>query len=145
MGEKVKKIVLDANILLNVIFEERQFVETSMKLLKKVEEKKFESAFISTITLAEIVWVVLRDLGYKKANETLSYLRDLSQLNVLKAIPLSEDSLPIMLELIKKYKLPLSDSLIASVALKTEAALITRDDDFKKIKEIKVISPEELL
>ncbi|MCS4542327.1 MAG: type II toxin-antitoxin system VapC family toxin [Euryarchaeota archaeon] len=136
---------MDANIFLNVIFEERTFVKASSELLRKVEEKKFESVFVSTVTLAEVVWVVFQDLGYKKASEALSYLRDLSQLNVLKTIPLSEDLIPIMLELINKYKLSLLDSLIATTALKTGSALITRDDDFRKIGEIKVILPEKLL
>lgn len=44
------KLVLDANIFLNVIFEEKQFLESSRKLLKQIESKKFD-AFISSITL----------------------------------------------------------------------------------------------
>lgn len=83
------KLVLDANVFLNVIFKEEPFFETSRKLLKRIEAKKID-AYISTITLAEIVWVVHKESGYKRAKEVQIHLRELSELQIVKIIPLEE-------------------------------------------------------
>lgn len=144
MGAKTKKkVVLDSNIFLNVIFEEKEFVQSSEKFLKAVELGKY-GAYVSSISVAEIVWVVQKDLGYKKAKEVFSYIKDLFELNLINIIPLDHQIIPVALQLLKKYRLSLIDSLISSVAVKIKAELITRDESLHKIKEIKVKTPDEL-
>jgi len=64
------KLVLDANIFLDVIFEEREFFEASMKLLKLIEQNKF-AAYISCVTLSEIIWIVYKESGYKEAKRSI--------------------------------------------------------------------------
>jgi predicted nucleic acid-binding protein len=61
-------------------------------------------------------------------------------------IPLDERIVFKMLKLIEKYKLSLVDSLVLSTAIDVKAdALITRDESFKKVKEMKIKIPDELL
>jgi predicted nucleic acid-binding protein len=138
------RLVLDANVFLNIIFEEKPFLETSRKLLKQIELKKF-NAYISSITLAELVWIVYREAGYKKAKEVQSYLRELSELQIVKVVPLEEVIVYGMLGLIKKYKLSLVDALVVSTAINFKSSLVTRDDKIKKVKEIKIRTPNELV
>ena len=137
------KIVLDANVFLNVIFEEKQFLEASRKMLKQIEMKKHD-AYISSITLAEIVWIVHKESGYKKAKEVQSYLRELSELQIIKVLTLENSIVYGMLNLVEKYNLTFVDALIVSTAIKTKSNLVTRDDEIKKkIKEIKVKIPDD--
>lgn len=139
------RLALDANIFLNVIFEEKGFLEFSKKLLKLIEQNKFK-AYISSVTLSEIIWIVYKECGYKKAKEVSSYLKDLSELGLIKVIPLDEGIVFRMLELIEKYKLSLVDSLVLSNAINIKAdALVTRDESFKKVKEIKIKIPDKFI
>jgi predicted nucleic acid-binding protein len=49
------------------------------------------------------------------------------------------------IELRKKYKIKLPDAIIAATALCNDLAIVSRNtDDFKKIKELKIINPFEL-
>jgi len=139
------KLVLDANIFLNVIFAEKGFLESSKKLLKLIEQKKFK-AYISSVTLSEIIWVVHKESGYKKAKEVSSYLKELFELGLIKVVPLDEGIVFRALDFIEKYRLSLVDSLVLSTAVNVKAnILVTRDESFKKVKEIKIRIPDELV
>lgn len=138
------KLVLDANIFLNIIFEEEQFLNSSKKLLKHIESKKFDG-YISSMTLAEIIWIVNRESGHKKAKEVQSYLRELSELQIIKVIPIEESVVYGMLSLVVKYNLSLVDALVVSTAINNRCILITRDAKVKRVKEIKVKTPDELI
>jgi len=138
------KLVLDANILLNIIFEEKQFLASSRRLLKQIESKKFDG-FISSITFAEIVWIVYKEVGFKKAKEVQSYLKELSELQIIKIIPVEENVVYNMLRLVEEYNLSFVDALVVSTAINSKCSLITRDAKIKRIKEIKVKTPDELL
>jgi len=137
------KLILDANIFLNIIFEEEQFLESSRKLLKQIEDRKFDG-YTSSITLAEIIWIVRRESGYKIAKEVQSYLRELSELQIVKIIPLEEDIVYGMLSLVEKYDLSFVDALVVSTAIGSKSTLVTRDEEIKKVKEAQVKAPEDL-
>lgn len=138
------KLVIDANVFLNVIFEERQFLEASKKLLRQIELKKFD-AYISPITLAEIIWIVYKESGYRKAKEVQSYLRELAELEIVKVIPLEDNLVYGMVNLVEKYNLSFVDALVVSTAVNLKSTLVTRDNKLKRIKEIKVKIPNELV
>jgi len=137
------KLILDANIFLNIIFEEEQFLESSRKLLKQIEDRKFDG-YTSSITLAEIIWIVRRESGHKIAKEVQSYLRELSELQIVKIIPLEEDIVYGMLSLVEKYDLSFVDALVVSTAIGSKSTLVTRDEEIKKVKEAQVKAPEDL-
>lgn len=138
------KLVIDANVFLNVIFEERQFLEASKKLLRQIELKKFD-AYISPITLAEIIWIVYKESGYRKAKEVQSYLRELAELEIVKVIPLEDNLVYGMVNLVEKYNLSFVDALVVSTAVNLKSTLVTRDNKLKRIREIKVKIPNELV
>lgn len=138
------KLVIDANVFLNVIFEERQFLEASKKLLRQIELKKFD-AYISPITLAEIIWIVYKESGYRKAKEVQSYLRELAELEIVKVIPLEDNLVYGMVNLVEKYNLSFVDALVVLTAVNLKSTLVTRDNKLKRIREIKVKIPNELV
>jgi predicted nucleic acid-binding protein len=127
-----------------VIFEEEPFIEASRKLLKQIEARKFE-AYLSSITLAEIIWVVHRESGYRKAKEVQSYLKELCELGQIRLVPLRDGSVYRMLRLVQKYNLSFVDALVVSAATNLNGVLITRDDKIKGVKEIEVKTPDELI
>jgi len=107
---------------------------TSKKLLKQIELKKLD-AYISSVTLAEIVWVVYKESGYKRAKEVQSYLRELLELQIVKVIPLEESIVYRMLALIEKYNLSFVDALAVSTAINFKSSLVTRDVRLRKSKK----------
>ena len=119
-------------------------MDSSRKLLKQIESKKFD-ACISAITLAEIIWIVYKESGFKKAKEVQSYMRELSELGIVKVIPLEDGVVFGMLALIKKYNLSLVDALVVSAAIANKCNVVTRDKKIKRVKEIKVKTPDELV
>jgi len=129
------RLLLDANIFLNVIFKEEHFLETSRRLLKQIETIRLDAS-ISSVTLAEIIWVVHKESGFKKAREFQSYLREFSELQIIKIVSIEEDVVYRMLRLVSKYGLSLVDALIVSTAIATKSDLVTRDDRIKRIKEL---------
>lgn len=138
------KLVLDANVFLNVIFQEEPFIEASKNLLKQIEARKFE-AYLSSITLAEIIWVVHRESGFRKAKEVQSYLKELCELGIVRLVSLDDDAVYRMLKLVQRYNLSFVDALVVSTAAKLDSILITRDDKIKRVKEIEVKLPDELM
>ncbi len=138
------KLVIDANVFLNVIFEERQFLDASKKLLRQIELKKFD-AYVSPITLAEIIWIVYKESGYRKAKEVQSYLRELAELEIVKVIPLGDSLVYGMVNLVEKYNLSFVDALVVLTAVNLKGTLVTRDNKLKRIREIKVKIPNELV
>lgn len=50
-----------------------------------------------------------------------------------------------MSTLIEKYNLSFVDALVVSTAINLKSSLVTRDEKIKKVREIKVKIPEELI
>ncbi len=136
------KIIIDANIFLNIIFNEEEYVNSSRLLLNAIEDGKFD-AYISSLTLAEILWVVNKE-DSKAAKKVQEYMYRLIDYGIIKIVQLDHIIIQKMLYLINRYNLTFVDSLIASTAMNLKCIIVTRDKVFKKIKDIKVSIPENL-
>lgn len=112
--------------------------------MRQIEAREFD-AYISSLTMAEIIWIIYRESGSKTAKEIQSYLRELSELRIIKVVPLDDNLVYDVLNLIEKYKFSFVDALVVATAVSLNSTLVTRDDEIKKVRAIKVKVPDELV
>ena len=120
-------MVLDTNILISYLNGEQSVIDFISGL-----KRQGRALFISSINVAEIL--ALPDL-------TTSDIKNIKQfLSEFISVPFN-DVLAETAALIKRiYKISLPDAAIAATALTYKVSLITRDKQFKKIKELNVLS-----
>lgn len=122
---------LDTDIILALIKEEDWLKEHVKKL-------KLNGAKTSAITIIEARIVLDREYSRIKAIETLDKIKNLK----IEIIPLDEEILNKSQELIKKYlKLGTFDSIHASTAIVKDMELISTDNFFEQISELKSKDP----
>jgi len=111
------------------------------KLFKAIADGKLRNIRMSTSALLEYE-LVLRSRGYSEKD----IREDLFAFKILvKEIPLTGDVIIKASELREKYGLTYFDSLHAATAIVTDDLLISSDKDYEKVKDLKVIKPEEFL
>ena len=132
------KIFLDTNVFIAVLNQESNW-EYAKELLLNIQSGK-HTGYTSVICISEIL------SGFYGADEVEKgdqFLDDISAINNLK---ITELDLAIAKEAAKiraKYKIKLPDALIASSCKIHKCKLITQDKNFKKLKEIEVISIDD--
>ncbi|MBU4266649.1 MAG: type II toxin-antitoxin system VapC family toxin [Candidatus Altiarchaeales archaeon] len=135
-------LYLDSNILLNVLLEEEDFVESSFELLQDIEAGKY-SALTSLLTIMEI-HRILQKHG-KKEKEIAEVIQKIPGIGIEIIIPEREDMVSSY-EFVRTLKIDPADSIHLSVAMESSTIFVTRDEELsKKISSvIKVVKPEEL-
>lgn len=130
MGEQ--KYLIDSNTVIDYLNGKLPFNGTSFVNSIVDEEPK-----ISVITKIEV-------LGFNlQSGEDYQIVVDFINDNMV--YNLDESIINKTIELRKKYKIKLPDAIIAVTALCNDLAIVSRNtDDFKKIKELKIINPFEL-
>lgn len=120
-------MVFDTNILIAYLNGEQPVIDFISGL-----KREGRALFISSINVAEILAL---------PNLIISDIKNIKQfLSEFISIPF-DDALAETAALIKRvYKLGLPDAAIAATALSRKVSLVTRDKQFKKIKELRVIS-----
>jgi len=86
---------------------------------------------ISSITFSEVL--SLSSLSPIQIKEIKTFL------NTFISVPFDNQIGEIASYFRRKYKVPLPDAAIAATALSSQSPLVTRDHDFCKIKEIRMI------
>ncbi len=128
---------LDSNVFIYpVIYDEEAEPKArkAKELLLKVENGKL-SAFTSTLTWDEVVWVVSRVMG---KSEGVIQGKKLLGFPNLQFVAADESILTRAQSLMNKYKLSPRDSIhIASALEKRTKSVISDDADFDQVKEIK--------
>jgi len=134
-------VVIDTNIFLNVIRDEKEFVATSEELLRKVHNKMI-IGFASSIVLIETKWVLSEKKEYAKADKAVSLIEEITEI-----IPVDKEIAKEAIDLKIKRKLELLDSIHAATAFMNNAVLVTRDEDLRRKVEdiISVRKPEDVL
>jgi predicted nucleic acid-binding protein len=138
-------IYLDANIYLNVVraTEEQAFFHGSKRLLELIEIGKLGAA-TSVLTFHEIKWALFKKGEEQKAELALQAIESIN----------NHDIVPLILSMVKlgtqlqiAYGLKTHDAFHIAAALLIKAeAYITRDDKIKrKVKELPILTPEELI
>ena len=138
----METLYLDSNILLNVLLEEEDFVESSFKLLQDIEKGRY-SAVTSLLTIMEIHRIFQKH--GKAENEIAEVIQKIPGIGIEIIIPEREDIISSY-EFIRTLRIDPADSIHLSVAVASSTIFVTRDIELgKKIKKIiKVEEPEHL-
>ena len=137
----MRKLFLDTNIFLRFFLrdDEGQY-QNVCKLFSKIEEGKFKP-YASSIVFLELNYVA-RSIYKLPIHEVLDYIEAVRKMRGMTVVEKTDTKGAI--NLYRKYKVKLGDCFIAS-QLPKGAILCSYDDDFKKIKEIQVQAPDEIL
>ncbi len=138
----MEKLYLDSNILLNVLLEEEEFVDSSFKLLQKIEAGEY-SAVTSLLTIMEI-HRILQKYG-KKEGEISEVIQKIPSVGIEIILP-ERDDIISSYEFVRNHKIDPVDSIHLSIAMESSTVFVTRDVELtKKISSvIKVVNPEDL-
>ena len=137
----MKKLFLDTNIFLRFFLRDNENQYQSVcRLLAKIEEGTFRP-YTSSIVFLELNYVV-RNIYKLPIDEVLDYLDAIRKMRGMTVIEKTDTDKAIALY--TRYKIKLGDCFIATQIPK-EGILLSYDEDFKKIKEIKFQTPDEIL
>ena len=130
---------IDSNVFLYPVLyseEEEPKAKKALDILRRIAKGEL-SAYTSTITWDEIIWVVRRTMG---KSEALNQGQKLLGFLNLKFISVDENILSQAQALISKYSLRPHDSIhVASAIDKKIYNMISDDKDLDQVKEIKRI------
>jgi predicted nucleic acid-binding protein len=133
---------LDSNVFIYpVIYQEdtEPKAKKAKEILRDVENGKL-SAYTSTLTLDEVVWVISKVMG---KDEGITQGQKLLGFPNLKFVAADENVIVRAQRIMCKYKIGPRDSIHAASALeKRTKSFISDDADFDQVKEIKLIKLE---
>jgi predicted nucleic acid-binding protein len=128
---------IDSNVFIYPVIyqtEAQQKAKKAKEILHKIENGEL-SAYTSTLTWDEVVWVISRVMG---RNDGIAQGRKLLGFPNLKFINADENVLTQAQTLMDKYKLSPRDSIhVASALVRNIKAVISDDADFDQVQEIK--------
>jgi predicted nucleic acid-binding protein len=128
---------IDSNVFIYPVVyqtEAQQKARKAKEILHKIENGEL-SAYTSTLTWDEVVWVISRVMG---RNDGIAQGRKLLGFPNLKFINADENVLTQAQTLIDKYKLSPRDSIhVASALVRNIKAVISDDADFDQVQEIR--------
>lgn len=137
----MKKIFIDTNVWLRylTVDDKEKFIDCD-KLVRLIDEGKIRS-YTSNIVLLEMAYTLktFYRIGQKQIIFDIQAILAGRNMTLIEKTDFGE-----ALRLFQKYPLGLADCLIATQAPKG-AILCTYDRDFRKIKNIICLTPEEIL
>jgi len=129
-------LYIDSNVFIYPVIyqtEKQQKAKKTKEMLLKIESGEL-SAYTSTLTWDEVVWVVSRVLG---RNDGICQGKKLLGFPNLEFIDVDEGILALAQTLLDKYKLSPRDSIHVASALSRKIKTIISDDkDLDQVKEI---------
>ncbi len=134
------KIVFDTMPIIKLFAKEDGW-DSVQRILTLVEDQRIQAA-ISVITLTEIYYKYVRESRIDLAEirtQQLRYSQAVKKLEVNQEIALKAG------ELKGKYNIPIADAFIAATAHKNKSIVLSDDEDFKKITEIKTLNETEFV
>lgn len=135
----MKKYLLDTNVWLRFILnDDQEQFEWSNRLINLIEENKIYP-YISPIVFMELNFILVKLYKFTKS-EVENLIQDILMTRNL-VIANKMDFLKSF-EWHKKYRVKLADCLIVG-SLPKNCQLVTWDNEFKKINDIKTVSPKE--
>ncbi|MDI6654909.1 MAG: PIN domain-containing protein [Methanobacteriota archaeon] len=146
MGRKLedlkgRNIVIDTSPFIYYIEENKKHLEILEKLFSMIDSGEMQGT-ASVITLLEVLVKPLKENDASLAGE---YRRILTESKNLDLLDVNQKTAEKAAHLRAKYGLPPPDAIVASIAiLNNSDFLLTNDEGFKKIKEIKTLLLNEL-
>ena len=134
-------VIIDTNIFLNVVREEKEFVEASEQLLRKVQSKEI-TGLASCIALMEAKWALFEKKEYAKADRVVSLIEE-----IVEVVPVDKEVAEEAIDLKIRRRVELLDSIHVTTAMVRNVVLVTRDEDLRrKVDDIVVVKkPEDIL
>lgn len=135
------KLFLDTNIWVRYLIkdEPKQFAAIK-ELLASVEKGKYQP-YTSSIVLLELSYV-LKSVYRFAFDEVLDALESVITTRGITIIETTDSALA--LACFKTYKIKFTDCLLSS-QIRPDIVLVTFDEELRKIKELTVKTPEEVL
>lgn len=131
------KVLIDTNIILDVLCNRKDFVEESSKVFKLCEVKKI-MGYISALSIANIVYIMRKELDTEKIKEILEKLSLIFEVVDLKADDLKRAS---SLDF-KDYEAAIQSA--QANRIKTNYIITRNIKDYNKSK-VTAIKPSELI
>jgi hypothetical protein len=127
-------LYLDANVFVYAALNLEAVGDRARSLLREIQEGKLRAAS-SALTFDELVWAVKR---YRSLEDAANAGDAFLNMPGLKLVDVNGDLLSLALELIRGYQLDPRDSIHAASALLENAeTIVSTDEHFDKIKEIR--------
>lgn len=121
-------LIFDTSILIEI---ERN----NLKIINKID--KLKNAYLTQTSISFISYyeftLGLNNKNIKNREKSIEFIEKFNVLDITK------NTTDFLIKLKKSYELPLADLLIAAQTFENNAILITNDNDFKEINEIKKI------
>ena len=67
------KVMIDTNIILDVLYKREDFYEDSLNIFRLCETKTI-IGYVSTLSIANIIYIMRKDLSKEKINELLTWM-----------------------------------------------------------------------
>ena len=123
-----KKYLLDTNVVLD--FMGRKLPEKSKKFVAEVVDKQINISAINKIEL----------LGFENVEKNL-----IAFVSFAEIYPIDDEIIDITIDLRKKYKIKLPDTIIAATAIAYNFTLLSHNvKDFQKIEELNLLDVYEI-
>lgn len=130
-----KSIYIDSNIFISPLIYERSSQATNSRKVLAAVEKGEVTAYTSTLTWDEVVWVVRRVLGRA---DSIQAGEKLAAYPNLRFVPASEELIRSAQRLLSEYNIAPRDAIhLTSAISKTVDALVSDDSDLDVVREIK--------
>jgi len=132
------KIVLDTKPLIKLFAKEEGW-ELVQKIVSSLEDGTIEAA-ISVATLTEVYYKYFHE---KRADLAKARIEALRYAVYLRKIDITEENAIKAGEFKGKYNIPIADAFIAAAAFLENSIVISDDQDFKRVLEIKTLTEKE--
>ena len=130
-------IYLDANVFLNATLNQEDEGEKARNLIRKVQKVEIAAA-TSALSFDEVFWIVKKHRGFMSALRAAKALLEVPNLTFLEV---NDETLWSAYNLAEKYRLDPRDAIHIACALDHVIfTIISEDEHFDKVKEIKRIS-----
>lgn len=138
------KYYLDTNIFLNVVYNEQPFVESSLQLLRQIQEGRLVG-LTSSVTEIEIALDLAKTGNRDKVDQTLGLIERMANLTIC---PLNSWTAKMAAKLVLDSGMMIHDAYHSATAIEHKAdVFVTRDKQLKKkLKtQVKVSEPDALI
>jgi predicted nucleic acid-binding protein len=130
-------IYLDANVFLNATLNQEDEGEKARNLIRKLQKVEIAAA-TSALSFDEVFWIVKKHRDFMSALRAAKAVLEVPNLTFLEV---NDETLWSAYNLAEKYKLDPRDAIHVACALDhTIFTIISEDEHFDKVKEIKRIS-----
>lgn len=132
MPRKPKALVLDAWSIM-AYFEDEPAGEKVEELIGDAHENEI-SLMMSVVNVGEVWYILAREVSVEEADSSVTELRQLGVEFVDADWDLTQEAARIK----SKHKMSFADCFAAAIAKENKAELVTGDQEFKQVEEIKV-------